>query len=397
MQFTAETFDWSSTIKDTDFTRKANQDWLKVVNDEDFDEMESSKIFDYLARHIEIVPFNRQLKRYLYRKACLTQPFAEVRDEEYFHILQRTFDQNYAPYSFQSTSTTPRQTLNNLLTAANVRRDKVFLLGFGLKMSDKEVEDFLQKALCESSFDFTNPDETLYWYCYRYQKPYKTFLALHEAYNAMTPPNGKIHDLPKDPKKFIRDEKKLMDYLRLLKFNPHLQQDRAQTREVFASLLDQAKKQASWLMVEGSADSTAIPPEKVTLQDVESLIYCAIPRSGNNNLVSKNQSSLQSYFSKHRLTRQRMDSLIKGNLRIDRNDLITLMFFIRAQDIDADPAERTRSFIRDTNAILNQCGMAGVYLVNPYETFILICMVSDIPADTFSGIWEEAYSTSESL
>ena len=41
-------------------------------------------------------------------------------------------------------------------------------------------------------------------------------------------------------------------------------------------------------------------------------------------------------------------------------------------------------------------GMMSLYPVNPYEAFILMCIVSDDPLDTFAAVCEKSYEESES-
>ena len=70
------------------------------------------------------------------------------------------------------TSTKLTSLANNWLTQASVKRETVFLLGFGLRMSVEDVSDFLTRVLREQDFDFHNPDEVIYWYCYYKQFGY---------------------------------------------------------------------------------------------------------------------------------------------------------------------------------------------------------------------------------
>ena len=46
--------------------------------------------------------------------------------------------------------------------------------------------------------------------------------------------------------------------------------------------------------------------------------------------------------------------------------------------------------------VAQEAGMMSLYPVNPYEAFILMCIVSDDPLDTFAAVWEKSYEESES-
>jgi hypothetical protein len=58
--------DFSRTVRDFDFTRKAMQGISRVISSEDFEDMDVDAIFDYLLNEMEIVVFKDYLKRYIY-------------------------------------------------------------------------------------------------------------------------------------------------------------------------------------------------------------------------------------------------------------------------------------------------------------------------------------------
>jgi hypothetical protein len=45
-----------------------------------------------------------------------------------------------------------------------------------------------------------------------------------------------------------------------------------------------------------------------------------------------------------------------------------------------------------TNHILLECGMGELYPANPYECFLMMCMVSDGPLATYADVWELSYA-----
>ena len=47
------------------------------------------------------------------------------------------------------------------------------------------------------------------------------------------------------------------------------------------------------------------------------------------------------------------------------------------------------------NTVLKKSDMEEIYLVNPYEIFIVMCMLSDDPIGTFSDVWEKSYAVGE--
>ena len=106
-------------------------------------------------------------------------------------------------------------------------------------------------------------------------------------------------------------------------------------------------------------------------------------------------SLLNRQFRQKRVTRQRLDSLLKGELEIDRFDLITLQFLLYSQKEDEDPRKRCMLFLDRMNNMLTDCRMQTVYPANPYEAFILMCLLTEMPLLTYYDIWEKSYENTE--
>ena len=103
-------------------------------------------------------------------------------------------------------------------------------------------------------------------------------------------------------------------------------------------------------------------------------------------------SILAKHFSQKRFSRQRITNILNHKFPVERFDLITLQFFIISQEMeDEDPFNRYREFLNRIQDILKKCGMGEIYIVNPYECFILMCLLTDCPMAVFSEIWEMSY------
>ena len=152
------------SVKDFEFTRKAAQKFRQVVSLDSFEDEDADVIFHYLYKEMELVSFGDYLKRYVYERAELEEPFSQVPQEVYREIVE-SFKETYTPKSMSPTSAKLSSLVNNWLTQASVKRETVFLLGFGLRMSTEDVSDFLTRVLREQDFDFHNPEEVIYWYC----------------------------------------------------------------------------------------------------------------------------------------------------------------------------------------------------------------------------------------
>lgn len=58
---------------------------------------------------------------------------------------------------------------------------------------------------------------------------------------------------------------------------------------------------------------------------------------------------------------------------------------------DDDPYNRYHHFLEEIQKILHKCGMSEIYIVNPYECFLLMCLLTDCPPAVFADIWEMSY------
>nr|WP_243097222.1 hypothetical protein [Ruminococcus sp. AF46-10NS] len=155
------------SVKDFEFTKKAAQKFRQIVSLDSFEDEDADVIFHYLYKEMELVSFGDYLKRYVYERAELEEPFSQVPQEVYKEIVVESFKETYTPKSMSPTSAKLSSLVNNWLTQASVKRETVFLLGFGLRMSTEDVSDFLTRVLREQDFDFHNPEEVIYWYCYK--------------------------------------------------------------------------------------------------------------------------------------------------------------------------------------------------------------------------------------
>ena len=131
----------------------------------------------------------------------------------------------------------------------------------------------------------------------------------------------------------------------------------------------------------------------ITESDIEHIICAAIPTDRHGNLTPSKASKLNEQFAGKRFSRQRIGEILSGNTEINRFDLITLNFFVFSQKLSEYPEAKNRftQFLKSTNLILNKCFMGNLYIQNPYECFILMCILSLDPLGTYADVWELSY------
>ena len=231
-------------VQDYEFTRRAVQRFRQVVSLDGFEDEDAEVIFNYLYREMELVSFGDHLKRYIYERAGLEEPFAEVTQDIYRDIVAESFKETCTPKSMNPTSTKLPALINNWLTQASVKRETVFILAFGLRMSVEDVSDFLTRVLKEQDFDFHSPEEVIFWYCYSKQLGYYKAQELLEIYQNLEP----ITEYENAIKIYtgvisIETEEMLMQYLAYLKGdkdNP--MSEKSEAFREFVRLLDRAKE-----------------------------------------------------------------------------------------------------------------------------------------------------------
>lgn len=386
------TLDLRSTIHEYDFTRMAVRAMRKVVTSEEFEEMESEPIFEYLTSRVELVPFGDFLKRYIYVHAGLRERFSEVTDEAYRRIIEDAFTRNCAPWSFAPTTVKRGAAIRRWLEQDSVQRPTVLALGFGLRMSAEDVSDFLMKANQDADFDPGDPWEMICRFCYRNRLPYARAHALMEAYRSAPEGDDSLEEVLPLDEACTQDE--LLDWLLKVRAAKVPRRMDARRRGAFLELYRRCQvvvAQINQADEDFSGTGRQWRPEDVGPSEIERKLCDGIPRNESGNLQRMSRSLLNRQFQSKRLTRQRLDQLLKGALAVERFDLITLCFLIASQQEDEDPRQRLRRFMDDINPILEDCGMMGLYPANPYEACVMMCLLTEMPILTYSDIWEMSY------
>lgn len=387
-----ETANFGASVRDYEFTRKARHQIFEVVSSESFEDMSADEIFLFLYKGILLVSFKDYLKRYLYERAGIEEPFSEVKDQVWQDIITYAFEENNAPHSFEPTSTRWSYTVKSWLTSDRVRRSTIFLLGFGLKMMEQDVSDFLTKVLEEDNYHMDDPEEVIYRYCFRHQLPYSRAKALLEQSvntNAVETSKTSTDDI-------LQDEQSVLRYIAGIRKNSSVNLMQNTARKCFEHLYQTSKEIIAAIynqdeMDKPEKDRREWTAEDISAADLEKMLCSGIPMTDSGNLVKANKSLLSKHFQNYRFSRQHVDGLLKGQAQPDRYDLITLCFFIHAQKEELTGEQRLSGYLTEINPILTSCGMNEIHPANPYEAFILICILSDCPLAVYGDIWELSY------
>lgn len=419
-------------LKEYDFTEAAWESLYDAVDDTNFGDQDAVLIYRSLQHKLKLRSFGEYLQRYIYIKAGLTEPFSQVPLREYQTIIRCAFSDNHTPPSFTPTTAKLSALSKNWLTQQTVKRNVVFLLGFGLGMDVSDVNTFLTKGLREHQINPKDPFEVICWYCYKKQFGYLKFEQLWNAYKALAPNSTaglySEHTVGvRTSMLSINSEEGLFAHLSRLKTDTSMSVMGATARTCFQQLYDEARDMIAALYNSDAANAHQLAleayirklscndrlfdyekqqrieqfrtqqkvfsREDISESDLEHIICSAIPKDRHGNLTPGKASKLNAQFDGKRFSRQRIGDILSGKADVTRFDLITLSFFIFSQKTDSfpDPKNRYIEFLDSTNAILEKCFLGKLYVPNPYECFVLMCILSDDPLGTYADVWELSY------
>ena len=420
----------------TVYTKKIISD---VQESDEYVEDDSGAIFQMLSNKLKAVDFGYYLKRYVcetvgYKKDCLSVPL-----DDYIVMITDAFsNKGITTSSWKPTSTRLRAAVKNWLTRKTVSREAVIMLGFGLEMNLEDINKFLTKGLQESTLNPKDPVETICWYCVSNHLGYYRFRQLLAEYETLPGTPDKDRNISTVGTMILRtevgdicDEKTLKRYLNELRCLDGRSRQSVEARRIFDQLYDEARSRIAETKNAEEEDLTEVEvnrlrdrlsrddrlndeqkqavihnlagkrkhwtKEDITPVDFEDELYSAIPKDRSGNLLPMKKSALNEQFRGKRLNRQHIQEILDGTGTINRYDLATMSFFALSQrkELEDDSVKRYRVFVDETNAMLERCGMGQLYVANPYDTFLMICMLTDYPLGTFADVWEMSYDSDE--
>ncbi len=414
-----------------DFTNTAMEHLYDVVDDSRFYESgATSLIYSKLSNKMKYIPFCDYLKRYISMKAGID---CESSVDEYKSIICDSFRETGTPPAMTPTKVKLSASVKNWLSQASVGRSVVLILGFGLRMSVDDVNDFLVKAIRESELNAKNPSEVIAWYCYRFGYSFDRYRLLMNRYDTL-PVSQEcllVSERTNNARRTmyaVRDDDDLMEYLTKLKTPDGRTGFSVTSRETFDRLYKETRQTIADLYNQAEDDRIAdeilklreqmamnarlydydkqnrvekiknsrrqYTADDITAGDIEHVLCAAIPVDQYGNLKPGKSSDLNGHFSGKRFTRQRIHEILSNHSEINRFDLITMNFFIHSQKEGIMPKRRYIEFNDSTNEILTACSMGQICVANPYECFLLMCILSEDPLGTYADVMEMAYGKS---
>ena len=375
------------------YTLNAFKNINDTVETESFALMDANAIFSVLLHSIREIPFREYLKRYLYLRTDLLEPFPSVSVNEYQDIIVSAFRESATPCSFGAQTTRLPQAARNWLTRDDVSRDSVLLMGFGLYMSEEDVGAFLTKALHGPLPDADDAQEAICLYCYRHGYRFAKYRQLTDLYRRMdgeldlrliaeTQPSGRAQS-----QIVIREDAELLSHLLEVKRRGGSTRSRQRAAETFAELYGKTQER----LKDPQAFSSPGP------RSLERVLSAGVPMESHGNLVPERMALPSLGFARRRVSRQRIHRLLNGVQAPNRYDLLTLYFFLFCwQTRDAENRRAVLDdFISGADRMLAGCGFGGIYAADPFDAFLILCVLTCDPPGTYSDVMEAAYTNED--
>ena len=415
-------------LNDLEYTMHAKRSVIKTVRDPYFLDSDPEMILNALLGEIRAVSFGDYLKRAVREKRA-----ADPGEGDDLDYLCAAFKKRGVPPSFTPTTAKLKALAKNWLTQRAVGRNVVLLLGFALEMTPGEVNEFLAKALREPRLDPKDPFEVICWYCYKSRLPYARFAELWAAANEGAGPAGDalLHldstVRVRSGMESITTDAELMAYIGRIGLARTNARQSVAARKQFDALYRDVREVTAAMKTEMDRDDAAVAAGRyaeevlrsdrlydhekaegigkrraayrtwtageISPADIEDVLYSAVPKDRSGNMIPMKESLLDLSFWGKRLNRQHIARILEGKDPISRFDIITLCFFAAAGGTDDAGGRRQRydAFIRRTNRCLKDSDMDPLYAANPYESFVLMCMLTDDPLGSFADVWELSY------
>ncbi len=388
----------NNTDNDLEYTESAWESLYNTVDGDDYKSRDSEMIYRTLDECLKRISFGDYLKRYIYRKTEMTDNFADIPTSEYMQIIKDSFTDTCTPKSFEETTAKLGALSKNWLSQQTVKRKIVFLLGFGLSMSVDDVNMFLTKAIQEPGINPKEPFEVICWYCYKNGYNYLKYEKLWKKYTELKQQGQTLEEVYSDytiglrsSMHLIHDDSALMAYLMKLKGSENKSQISMTAHKLFVQLYEESRSYVATYF--NMTDDELYKVEDIGPSDFEKILYASVPRDHNGNMTPAKKSKLNELFLGRRLSRQRIHELLSGQEDVNRFDLLTLNFLIYSQKKEYEEKIQNRysAFFDNSNDILEKCFMGKIYIQNPYECFLLMCILSEDPLGTYADVWEMSF------
>ena len=291
------------------------------------------------------------------------------------------------------------------------KRDTMFRIGFALHMDNFRMSEFLTNTLAEQSYNYRNAHEIIYHFCQSNPalNNYKIALRLINEYEKMcadAEQNGEIKASP--VARELYSEYATKNMTEVVKT----------THQLFSFLL-QNRKQFCGYSVTAHDNFMRLYEEAISLslEEMEDLgirntnspealakvIFNCVPRVDRDSSggevfdfckINDKTCLLYEGIMQSPLLSDRMRKIIDGKAPVEKKDIVLLSFYNYCRNIENDskkPKFNFETFREETNAMLNECGMSGLYALNKFDNLVMLAFWAYRPFEFFGDIIYESF------
>ena len=420
-----------------------NEKLKEAIEKGDTSELERLLLEKSYAKYL----FGDYLKRMVYELYIFPEDdgrkITEIPEDEYIKDIQQIFKENgmKGVGTLQFGGST-RLTPSNLkrwmgMPCYQVSRELVFLFGFGFNMFAEQVEELLTKVIGQAGFDFRSAQETIYYWCLKQNRGYSGLREWQEKYmeiqeEAEEQKESGIYEEKEEcaggartryyKEKAVRitDEDGFKEYLRELERIRRDTRNRITAREtlnivvniLWYELSKERRGETKWLELlveQKEAEGDAQNRTKRTQREIKTMqkywrevslepLIQSIWQEEDPVAISEKSRKLASLLPDMWKKRSLQDKL-NGESRVRKEDILTGVFLTYAHQLEKqmpymsgeekDYMVRVETYVEDVNTYLEQCGMGEFYIVQPYERFLVLCLLYDKPYSFFLSVWKE--------
>lgn len=420
-----------------------NEKLKEAIEKGDTSELERLLLEKSYAKYL----FGDYLKRMVYELYIFPEDdgrkITEIPEDEYIKDIQQIFKENgmKGVGTLQFGGST-RLTPSNLkrwmgMPCYQVSRELVFLFGFGFNMFAEQVEELLTKVIGQAGFDFRSAQETIYYWCLKQNRGYSGLREWQEKYMEIQEEveeqkergiyeekeecaGGARTRYYKEKAVRITDEDGFKEYLRELERIRRDTRNRITAREtlnivvniLWYELSKERRGETKWLELlieQKEAEGDAQNRTKRTQREIKTMqkywrevslepLIQSIWQEEDPVAISEKSRELAPLLPDMWKKRSLQDKL-NGESRVRKEDILTGVFLTYAHQLEKqmpymsgeekDYMVRVETYVEDVNTYLEQCGMGEFYIVQPYEIFLVLCLLYDKPYSFFLSVWKE--------
>ena len=412
-----------------------NQKMQKAIRDGD------QKVFlDILKHAVDYrLTWGDHIRRFIYDSIAPGHTSLEdLSDETVMDFIRKAFrDNGMANRGSMNPKTTTKlgARLKEWMAspAVKISRQTCFLFCFGLNMDEEQASYMLTYVLRQADFNVRDPKEAIYYYCLKYNLQYTGVVSWLEWYDTVEPGEDDrkaeaysgtlilkrdLYSLEKD-----MDDKPFKDYLRRLKSNAGDEKKNSRTRAaVLKGLLNELSYSISGERCEALSQNSQAR-EVVYTREIRNIRDYTRKQQMLRRLNRAKEAVDYQWLEQELLATpdgtveipEILGEMIREKIieiptfpekslekkisdretEITREDILMAVFLyctcgMGDAEVDGGESypERKAEFVYEANRNLDKCGFSEIYLPNPFELFLVSCLLQKRPLNYFLTVWK---------